>query len=208
MTGSFDTLALEYDRWFDRHPEFYRSELEAVKSLMPQKPFRSLEIGAGTGRFGSLLGIQEGVEISKPMGAMAERRGMKITYASAESLPFEAGIFDLALMVTTLCFIHHPQAALKEAVRVLKPGGSLIAAMVNRESPLGKIYLEKQNQSPFYKEAVFYTPQEVISLMKQAGFQHFETRQTLFQIHPEQFELSKPGSDEGSFVVIRGNLKP
>lgn len=209
MSSAFDLLSVKYDEWFEKHHGFYQSELEAIKALLPSQFNSAIEIGAGTGRFGSCCGISQGVEISKPMALLAQKRGMHITFAQAHNLPFQDFSFDLVLMVTSLCFFQNPQKAIQEAFRVLQKKGTLIIAFVNKESPLGKAYQEKKEtqKNSFYHNATFYTPQEVILIMQKAGFSHFKSRQTLFNLQEEQFEKSKSGFNKGSFIVIKGIKK-
>ncbi|MCX6100813.1 MAG: hypothetical protein NTV92_05240, partial [Candidatus Bipolaricaulota bacterium] len=63
MTGPnpFETLADEYDAWFDAHPELFESELQALRAVLPERPGRWVEVGVGTGRFASRLAIGLGV---------------------------------------------------------------------------------------------------------------------------------------------------
>lgn len=209
MSLAFDLLSIKYDKWFDKHQGFYQSELKAIKALLPPQFNSAIEIGAGTGRFGPSLGIFQGVEISKPMASLAQKRGMHITFSSAEDLPFPASSFDLVLMVTSLCFFKNPLKALQEAYRILEENGVILVAFVNKESPLGKIYQEKKEtqKNSFYHDARFYTPQEVIGFLQKAGFSHFEICQTLFNIQEEGLENPKKGENEGSFIVIKGIKK-
>lgn len=59
----FDIYAEKYDMWYEEHYAVYESELEAIRELLPEViPEKSLEIGAGTGRFASALGISYGLD--------------------------------------------------------------------------------------------------------------------------------------------------
>lgn len=48
--------------------------------------------------------------------------------ASAEEVPLEGGVADTVLVTWALCTIPHPERALAEARRLLKPGGRLLFA--------------------------------------------------------------------------------
>ncbi len=91
-----------------------------------------LEIG-----FGSGLNLPHYRNVSKlyaldpsaELFAMAKERIEKTTFpveflqASAEQIPLVDGSVDAVVSTWSLCTIPHPELALKEIVRVLKPGG-------------------------------------------------------------------------------------
>lgn len=201
----FDEHTSRYEEWFERHRYAYLSELMAVKELLPSEGF-GFEIGVGSGRFAAPLGIKLGVEPSLKMGRIALRRGIEVVGGVAEALPFRDAAFDFALMVTTICFLDEPEAALHEAYRVLRPGGALIIGFVDRESPLGMLYERQKQDNVFYRYATFFSVEEVVSLMREAGFTSFEFRQTVFKSLQEinALESPRPGYGRGSFVVVRG----
>ena len=90
------------------------------------------------------------------MYTKAVKRGVKVVAGIAEMLPFEDNLYDYALMVTTICFLDNAQESITEAHRVIKPGGILIIAMVDKNSPLGKLYQKHKHASVFYRAAEFF----------------------------------------------------
>jgi putative nucleotidyltransferase with HDIG domain len=204
-TGPFETNVARYEAWFDRHPAAYASELAAIRELWPAGA-DGLEIGAGAGHFAAPLGIRTGVEPSAAMRKRAAERGLAPVAGVAERLPFPDGRFDAALMVTTICFVADPALSLREAFRVLRPGGCVVVGFVDRASPLGREYERNKAKSVFYKTARFFDAAEVAALLAKAGFTDLEYRQTLFA-HPDQMQKPDPartGFGEGAFVAIRG----
>lgn len=199
----FDKRSNEYDEWFERNRAVYESELAAIKKMLSKG--KGLEIGVGSGLFAAPLGIEYGVEPSKTMRMKAAARGIKVIKGVAESLPFTEAEFDFCLMVTTVCFLDDIDLAFSEAYRVIKSGGSFIIGFVDRESPIGRRYLEKKQDSAFYKDATFYSVNELVEHLGKAGFNSFSFCQTLFsQLDEIQCpEPIKEGFGEGSFVVIR-----
>ncbi|HAT1926168.1 TPA: methyltransferase domain-containing protein [Legionella pneumophila] len=176
---SFDQLADRYDSWFDRHAAVFQSELEALKKVIPTHS-RGLEIGVGSGRFAQDLGIKTGVESSEKLREMAKVRGINVSEGSAGSIPFANERFDFVLFNTVLCFLDAPVKALSEAKRVLKSNGILIIGMIDRNSPLGQSYVTRKQDNPFYRDAHFYSVDEVMVLINQSGFVQKEIYQTVF----------------------------
>lgn len=197
-------LAL-YEAWFVNNPLVFKAELNAVKSLLPAGDF-GIEIGVGTGRFASRLGIAFGLEPSACMRSMAAKRGIQVLSGVAEELPLQSAIFDFVLMVTTVCFLDNPYQAFREAHRILKKNGCLLVAFVDRTSPLGKLYETSKQRSDFYREATFYSANEIVEIMEPTGFSRFTFQQTLFHGLAETSadEPVLPGYGKGSFVVLRG----
>jgi SAM-dependent methyltransferase len=108
--------------------------------------------------------------------------------------------------VTTICFLNDLKEALREVYRVLQPLGHIIIGFINRESRLGQKYMNNKDAHLFYREATFFSMDEVKEYMEVSGFNNFICSQTLFQ-DPEMMNKPDPvksGYGEGSFVVIRG----
>ena len=202
---SFEMSVKRYEEWFERNRNAYESELQAVKTLLPEKG-AGIEIGVGTARFAAPLGIAIGIEPSKAMGEVACKRGIEVIEAVGEHLPLADSQFDFILMVTTICFLDDIAASFKEAYRVLKPKGAFVIGFVDRDSPLGKKYQKHKDENVFYKEATFYSVDEVISYLKKAGFKDFALVQTIFKDLKETDGIQpiKESYGEGSFVVVRG----
>ncbi|RKY63754.1 MAG: SAM-dependent methyltransferase [Candidatus Latescibacterota bacterium] len=198
----FEKYSDAYDEWFNKNPDMYRVELEAVRQLVPSSKARGVEIGVGSGRFAVPLGIEIGVEPSRKMAIKAIKQGVKIVTGVAENLPFSKSAFDFALMVTTVCFVDDVVKSFREVFRILKPNGHIIVGFIDRESELGRRYIAKRDESKFYKEATFFSAQEVLQFLKQTGFRDITIRQTLISGLSQQAILH--GFGKGAFVVIRG----
>ena len=201
----FEKYAEQYESWFEKNRWVYEAELRAVKAMMPVAG-TGLEIGVGTGRFAGPLGIKDGVEPSKRMRDFAQKQGIQAVDGMAEELPFADSQFDFVLMVTTICFMDDIGKALMEAYRVLSKMGVLIIGFVDRDSKMGRIYMERQKENVFYKEAAFFSVAELVECISRAGFTGLTFNQTIFGALDEtaEDEPVKPGYGDGSFVVIRG----
>lgn len=206
MSGAapFESHTDRYERWFERHQAAYCSEMMAVRAQLPLQGL-GVEVGVGSGRFAAPLGVAYGVDPSLNMLRRARERGIVVVAGVAEALPFSDDTFDFMLAVTTICFVDDIHAMLAEARRVLKRRGSLIIGFIDRESQLGRRYVEHQAENLFYREATFYSAEQVSSLLTESGFDAEAWVQTLSQ-SPERMreaETTRPGRGHGAFVVVR-----
>ncbi len=179
----FDYLAEEYDLWYER--PFGRSafelELRCLKELLGSFK-RGLEIGVGTGRFASALGVRFGIDPSYEMLRIASRRGIRCVQGVGESLPFKKEVFDLVLIVVSICFVEDPLRVLKESRKVLLKGGRLVLGLVLSESPWAEFYRKKALEGhPIYRQASFHTFEEIKDMLVEAGFGIERVRSTLFE---------------------------
>ena len=142
-SGPFDNYYQLYEKWFEDNRFAYLSEIKAVKHFIPSGK-KGIEIGSGSGRFALPLGIGIGIEPSLKMQDLAISRGMRVINGVAENLSIMNGVFDFALMVTTICFLDDIERAFQEVHRILKPGGLFITGFVDKDTPLGKLYSKKK----------------------------------------------------------------
>jgi ubiquinone/menaquinone biosynthesis C-methylase UbiE len=118
----------------------------ARKALLEQATGRVVEVGAGTGL--NLPQYPQGVRelvLVEPEPAMRRRlerrvrrskRQAEIVAAPAERLPFAEYSVDTVVSTLVLCTVEHPDRALAEIARVLRPGGQLLfIEHVRAESP-------------------------------------------------------------------------
>lgn len=205
--NSFSENVERYEAWFIENPFAYVSELHAIRELLPKG--RGVEIGVGTGRFAAPLGITRGIEPSRPMAEHARKKGIEVSAGVAEQLPYGNEEFDHALMVTTICFLDDMELAFREVHRVLKPAGVFLIGFVDSNSPLGREYLARKEESVFYRDATFYSVGQITEHLERTGFGDLEFRQTLFHSLEELAEVEpvKEGHGEGSFVVVRSRKR-
>lgn len=104
--------------------------------LPARRALDALDAGCGTGFLSLELAARghrvTAVDFAPAMLAEARRkaaeRGASIRFeeADAEQLPFASGSFDLAISRHLLWTLPHPEAAIDEWMRVLRPGGRLV----------------------------------------------------------------------------------
>lgn len=207
ITKPFDQHHDEYEQWFVDNQYVYLSEIAAVRHFMPTTGL-GVEIGVGSGQFSLPLKILFGIDPSENMLKLAQQKGIVVVRAVAEHLPFKDKIFDPVLMVTTICFVDDVNISFQEARRILKTDGTFVLGLVDRNSPLGRIYLAKTQQNVFYRLATFYSTQEIISLLEQNEFKNIQTVQTVFGnlMKVKAIQSFKNGYGEGGFVAIKAEV--
>ena len=104
--------------------------------LAGRGPLEALDVGSGTGFLSFELAARGhrvvGVDFAPAMIAEARRKaaasGASIRFeeADAERLPFPPGSFDLVMSRHLLWTLPHPEAAIDEWIRVLRPEGRLV----------------------------------------------------------------------------------
>lgn len=130
--NAFDFHADEYDQWFADNPQLFESELRALKQLLPQGK-KTLEVGIGSGIFAEQLGITDGIDPSEGMLTLARQRNLNVRKGVAEHLPYADASYDTVVFITSICFVEDPVIAMQEAFRVLKTGGVLVLAFLDRQ---------------------------------------------------------------------------
>jgi SAM-dependent methyltransferase len=106
----------------------------AFLSLLPPAGRKTLDLGCGEGRMGAeLIRLGHdvvGMDSSPAMVEMAQERHPALV-ADAAALPFEDGAFDLVVAYMSVMNLDDPEAGVREAARVLEPGGRFCLAVVH-----------------------------------------------------------------------------
>jgi len=208
--AGFDSLADRYDEWYES-PEgaaVFREELRCLRTVCPEHSGRWLEVGVGTGRFASALGIAEGIDLSRKMLECAERRGVRTCTGAAEDMPFPDASFEGVLMALALCFVQDARKALRESARVLRSSGTLLVGIIPAGSPWGISYMRKAAEGhPVYSLATFRTVSEIVVLAEGMGFVLHESASTLFW-NPGDTPGSEPhierrANEDSGFAALR-----
>ncbi len=162
--------------WFLAKQKFISAVFPKIK-----KPY-ILDIGAGTGgttKFLQKYGEVVGLEANKEAVEFAEKRKLKIVAGTANKLPFKSKTFNVVGIFDVL---YHQQiksdlAVLKEAYRVLKPGGFLLVndcAFEWLRGPHDRAVQARQR----------YTKSILIKQIKKAGFKIEKASYTLWLLFP------------------------
>jgi len=174
----YDQLAKVYDLRWQSYISKTLSFLKTWAEISPQDTV--LDVACGTGEFERLLLSENpsqqvtGVDISSEMLAIAQNKcsaypQISFYTASASALPFASNSFDVIVSASAFHFFDHPDTALQEMKRVLKPSGKLILLDWCRDYLSCKIFdiiLRLFDQA--YKGC--YNQDELHSLLESAGF--------------------------------------
>ena len=107
---------------------------EYIRHLEVAPGMRILDVGCGTGfvtrifarlpAVPSVIGVDlSPVFVAKARELSAADGNIAFLEADARALPFPGGHFDIVVFHTTLTHVPHPEQALSEAFRVLRPAG-------------------------------------------------------------------------------------
>ena len=122
---------------------------------------RILDLGCGHGRITELLveGVPSlevvGVDFTRPMlDAFLVKPGtneckIELVCADITKLPLEDDSFDAVLSSRAFQYLPDPLCGVREALRVLKPGGRLVVSIPNKVNFIRYLTYDKKLYSPF-----------------------------------------------------------
>ena len=176
MRAYFDELAGKFGRNYVPGRS-WQGLAETLLTLMP--PMVIADLGAGEGTFSQLLARRSkkviAVDNSEKMveygRELARKHGVKnLEYRKGdlEEVPIKDATVDLAFFSQALHHAQHPERAVAEASRILKPGGRIVVLDLLRHS-----YEEARE---LYADLwLGFTEVEVTRFLRQAGFKNIET---------------------------------
>lgn len=182
----YERLAGPYDYFFG--PILDRARRTAADLLRIEPGARVLEVGIGTGLSLSLYppGVYlAGIDPSPNMLAKARQRAEELGLErvdlfemSAEQLEFDDAAFDRVLASSVLSVVPHPETALAEMARVVKPGG--LACVVSHFAGRNRFErLLDEVCEPVTRRAFGYRMTTPRALVEASPFWSVETRQDL-----------------------------
>jgi len=190
MRAYFDGLAGRFGRQY-LPGRSWKGLAEALLTLMP--PLVIADLGAGEGTFSQLLArsakqviaVENSAKMAEFGAKLARKHGVKnleYRYGDMESVPIQDAKIDLTFFSQSLHHAPHPERAISEAWRILKPGGRIVildllrhqfgeAREIYADLWLGFTELELQR---FLKKKGFRAIQTSV-VDREPGAPHFET---------------------------------
>ena len=176
MRAYFDELAGKFGRHYVPGRS-WKALAETLLALMP--PMVIADLGAGEGTFSQLLARRAkrviAIDNSEKMveyGAnLARKHGVKnLEYRQGdlEQIPIRDSLVDLAFFSQALHHAQHPERAVAEAHRILKPGGRIVVLDLVRH------HYEEARE--LYADLwLGFTEVELSRYLRRAGFHNIET---------------------------------
>ncbi len=170
----YDRLAPAYDasRFANNYGRFIDTRERALLTAwLPPKATRVLELGCGTGRLSGFATIATDASTASLAIASTREPGTCFAAADAERLPLPTATFDAVFAFHLLMHLEESaiQAIFAEAVRVLRPGGVLIADIVSktRRNMTG----ERRNVEHAWHGATALTKRAFETMARDAGLE-------------------------------------
>ena len=223
----FDGYASQYDEWFMVNEHLFTSELRLFKKVLGDITGKKLlSVGCGSGLFESYIDSSnvEGIEPSKDMGSIAEKRGVNIIkYGLIEDVDLPDDTYDIIYFNGSSSYMENLTPVYEKALKALKADGKLILLDVPKESAFGFMYLLGKALNTYDHEylkdampglpypielassGVWHSTEEKIGVLKDLGIKDFIFYQTLVK-NPmytnEEPEEVVEGYKSGGYVAI------
>ena len=174
----FDRLARLYDLVM---PGADRQSLAAGLTRAEGSVDRLLDIGGGTGRATIAVDVPERVVVDISRGMLTRARSRRAdggggdgsgplaaVQGDGRQLPVADNAVDAAIIVDAFHHMPAQQTVIREATRVIRPGGVVVIREFDPSHPLG--WLLEQGEHAIGMNSTFHTPDSVAELVAEQGW--------------------------------------
>ncbi|MFB6236713.1 MAG: class I SAM-dependent methyltransferase [Halopenitus sp.] len=130
---------------------------------------RVLDVGGGSGRAAEAVPVEDRivVDFSRGMLSRARDRGLAAVQGDAGTLPVPDAVVDAVVIVDALHHFPDQAGALREAARVLRPGGVLVVRDFDPSHPLGVLLVAAERAMGM--GSTFSGPEALAAAVADAG---------------------------------------
>jgi SAM-dependent methyltransferase len=176
LRDAWEAEAANWVEWARRvgHDSYGRFHRDAFLELLPAPGRRTLDVGCGEGRLArdlrALGHSLVAVDAAPSMVAYAREADPEGEYALANGaeLPFEDGSADLVIAFMSLQDMDDPDGAVREAWRVLEPGGRFCIALVHPLNSGGKFEGDEED-APFVVRDSYFKRRRYVDRIEKDG---------------------------------------
>ena len=155
---------------------------EPLAKLLPMRgQKRLLDFGCGGGAFLQRMHAVGwnvvGLDASEAAVTQVRERGLEAHLGSLPHLDWTSERFEAITMRQSLEHTHQPLDTLRDAYRLLTPGGNLLVAVPNFESWGSRVFGSAWYGLDLPRHLTHFTPATLRLMLEQAGFSHLAIRQ-------------------------------
>jgi ArsR family transcriptional regulator len=199
MRNYFDSLAGKFGRAY-LPGRSWEGLAEVLLRLMP--PLVIADLGAGEGTFSQLLALRakhviavdnadKMVEFGRKLARTHGLRNLEFRLGDLEALPLQKGEVDLAFFSQSLHHAIHPEKAVEEAFRIVRPGGRIVILDLLRH--------QFEEAREMYADVwLGFTELELRSFLKKSGFRNVQTAIVHREAEPPHFATVSAWADKAA----------
>jgi ubiquinone/menaquinone biosynthesis C-methylase UbiE/DNA-binding MarR family transcriptional regulator len=188
MRSYFDSLAGKFGREY-LPGRSWEGLAEVLLRLMP--PMVIADLGAGEGTFSQLLALRakrviaidnsgKMVEFGRKLARTHGVANLEFRLGDLEAVPLDDHAVDLAFFSQSLHHALHPEKAVGEAFRIVKPGGRIVILDLLRH--------QFEEAREMYADVwLGFTELELRSFLKKSGFRNVQTAVVHREAEPPHF---------------------